>query len=41
MNIFLVNAHAGPGSFNGALFQAAQDTLRAAIPDRAFTGQRA
>jgi len=26
MNIFLVNAHAGPGSFNGALFRAAQDT---------------
>lgn len=34
MKIFIVHAHAGPGSFNGALFQTAQDTLRAAILDR-------
>jgi NAD(P)H dehydrogenase (quinone) len=30
MNVFLVNAHAEPRSFNGALFRTAQDTLRAA-----------
>jgi NAD(P)H dehydrogenase (quinone) len=29
MNIFIVYAHAEPKSFNGALFQTAQDTLRA------------
>jgi hypothetical protein len=28
MNVFLVYAHAEPQSFNGALFQTAQDTLR-------------
>jgi NAD(P)H dehydrogenase (quinone) len=30
MNVFLVFAHAEPRSFNGALFQTAQDTLSAA-----------
>ena len=30
MTVFLVNAHAEPRSFNGALFRTAQDTLRAA-----------
>jgi NAD(P)H dehydrogenase (quinone) len=30
MNVFIVNAHAEPRSFNGALFRTAQDTLRAA-----------
>jgi NAD(P)H dehydrogenase (quinone) len=30
MKVFLVYAHAEPKSFNGALFQTAQDTLRAA-----------
>jgi len=30
MKVFIVYAHAEPKSFNGALFQAAQDTLRAA-----------
>jgi putative NADPH-quinone reductase len=30
MNVFIVHVHAGPKSFNGALFQTAQDTLRAA-----------
>ena len=30
MNVFLVYAHAEPQSFNGALFQTAQDTLRGA-----------
>jgi NAD(P)H dehydrogenase (quinone) len=30
MNIFIVYAHAEPKSFNGALFQTAQETLRAA-----------
>ena len=30
MNVFLVNAHAEPKSFNGAMFRAAQETLRAA-----------
>jgi hypothetical protein len=38
MNMFL-NAHAEPRSFNGALLRTAQDTLRAAIPDRAFKGE--
>jgi hypothetical protein len=28
MNVFLIYAHAGPQSFNGAWFQTAQDTLR-------------
>jgi NAD(P)H dehydrogenase (quinone) len=30
MNVFLVHAHAEPKSFNDALFQTAQGTLRAA-----------
>ena len=30
MNIFIVHAHAEPKSFNGALFQTAQETLRSA-----------
>jgi NAD(P)H dehydrogenase (quinone) len=30
MNVFIVYAHAEPKSFNGAFFQTAQDTLRAA-----------
>ena len=30
MKVFIVYAHAEPKSFNGALFQTAQDTLRAA-----------
>ena len=30
MNVFMVHAHAEPQSFNGAMFQTAQDTLRAA-----------
>ena len=30
MKVFIVHAHAEPGSFNGAMFQTAQDTLRAA-----------
>jgi NAD(P)H dehydrogenase (quinone) len=30
MNVFIAYAHAEPKSFNGALFQTAQDTLRAA-----------
>ena len=30
MNVFLLNAHPEPLSFNGALFRAAQETLRAA-----------
>ena len=30
MKVFIVHAHAEPKSFNGALFQTAQDTLRAA-----------
>src|SRR6202142_1330282 len=30
MNVFLLNAHPEPRSFNGALFRTAQDTLRAA-----------
>jgi hypothetical protein len=33
MNI-LLNAHAGPVSFTGAMFQTAQDSLRAAVRDR-------
>jgi len=39
MKVFIVHAHAEPGSFNGAMFQTAQDTLRAAIFDRAFNGE--
>lgn len=38
MNIFL-NAQAEPRSFNGALFRTAQNTLRAAILDRACKGE--
>jgi NAD(P)H dehydrogenase (quinone) len=30
MNVFIVHAHAEPRSFNGALFQSAQEVLRAA-----------
>ena len=30
MKAFIVHTHAEPNSFNGALFQTAQDTLRAA-----------
>jgi len=30
MRVFVVFAHAEPRSFNGALFRAAQETLRAA-----------
>ena len=30
MKVFIVYAHAEPKSFNGAMFQTAQDTLRAA-----------
>ena len=30
MKVFIVHAHAEPKSFNGAMFQIAQDTLRAA-----------
>ncbi len=30
MNVFIVHAHAEPRSFNGAMFQTAQETLRAA-----------
>jgi NAD(P)H dehydrogenase (quinone) len=30
MNVFILNAHAEPQSFNGALFQTAQETLRTA-----------
>jgi NAD(P)H dehydrogenase (quinone) len=30
MRVFIVFAHAEPRSFNGALFRAAQETLRAA-----------
>ena len=30
MNVFLLNAHPEPRSFNGAMFRTAQETLRAA-----------
>jgi len=30
MNVFLINAHAEPQSFNGAMFRTAQATLRVA-----------
>jgi len=30
MNVFIIHAHAEPKSFNGAMFQTAQETLRAA-----------
>jgi len=30
MNVFIIHAHAEPRSFNGAMFQTAQETLRAA-----------
>ena len=30
MNVFIIHAHAEPKRFNGALFQTAQETLRAA-----------
>ena len=45
MKAFIVYAHAELGSFNGALFQTAQDTLRAAILQSSLgfdpTGDRA
>jgi hypothetical protein len=28
MKVFIVHAHAGPRSFNGAMFQTAQETLK-------------